>query len=383
MKKKEWRCLAWQSVGLLLLSFALCVFFSGNMPGSTTIKIYAGKHEDTQKKDDMTEERQQNAIRMSKEEIIKKGDCYIRIAKKNEEAAAVYLKNEYVNAKITLTFLGIAKDAVSEADIYWNSDEEIETENISLQDKQNFVKKLCIKNRRDSLHYPDNAIEIELTMKKIYESVLYEAEDAYYISLTDPRKVYDKIVVLDPGHGGMDEGTSAHNMKYLEKNYSLQVAKLLEKKFADSGIKVFFTRSQDEWVGKKTRVRLANRLKADAFVSIHCNSSSVGDTTAYGMETLYYNKKEKTAKMENSYLADCLLQALGETTGRRKRGNLVRNDLFILHHAKVPAAIIEIGYMSNKEDLSYLNSKTGRQRIADGIYEGICTALVENTQDFW
>ena len=75
MKKKEWRCLAWQSVGLLLLSFALCVFFSGNMPGSTTIKIYAGKHEDTQKKDDMTEERQQNAIRMSKEEIIKKGDC--------------------------------------------------------------------------------------------------------------------------------------------------------------------------------------------------------------------------------------------------------------------------------------------------------------------
>lgn len=188
---------------------------------------------------------------------------------------------------------------------------------------------------------------------------------------------FDSVVVIDAGHGGMDEGTSSANGKYLEKDYTLLVVKRLQKFLEGQNIKVYYTRMDDTEVSKKKRTKLANQVEADLFISIHCNASSVGDTTAYGMETLYSRRKNGNQSMTNKELAQIMLEELTQATGMRKRGTIQREQLYLLHHSDVPTTIIEIGYMSNKKDMNFIKKENGQIKIAQGIFNGIMRALEE------
>lgn len=185
----------------------------------------------------------------------------------------------------------------------------------------------------------------------------------------------DKILVLDAGHGGSDEGAWDQTGKKYEKDYNLMVVQMLKEKFDQTeGVKVYYTRLEDKEVTKKARVALANKKNADALVSIHCNASDYGDTSSQGVETLYSKRKTGTA-LSNKVLAQTIVDQLSETTGQRNRGTIRREGLYLMHHSKVPATIVEIGYMTNQSDMKYLDSKKGRQKIVDGIYDGIMTSL--------
>lgn len=186
-----------------------------------------------------------------------------------------------------------------------------------------------------------------------------------------------KVVVIDAGHGGMDEGTSSQNQKYLEKDYTLLIVKRVKKLLEQKDVTAYYTRMDDRNISKKARTRLANRKKADLFVSIHCNASSVGDTTANGLETLYSARKPQEGSLTNKRLARVMLEELTEATGLRKRGMIRREQLYLLHHAKVPTTIVEIGYMSNREDLAFMKKEEGQRKIAEGICAGILRALEE------
>lgn len=186
-----------------------------------------------------------------------------------------------------------------------------------------------------------------------------------------------KIVVIDAGHGGMDEGTSSGNQKHLEKDYTLLIVKRVKKLLEQKNITAYYTRMDDRNISKKARTRLANRKKADLFVSIHCNASSVGDTTAHGLETLYSARKLQEGTLTNRKLAKVMLEELTKATGLRKRGMIRREQLYLLHHAKVPTTIVEIGYMSNREDLAFMKEEEGQRKIAEGICAGILRALEE------
>lgn len=197
-----------------------------------------------------------------------------------------------------------------------------------------------------------------------------------------PGEVYrDKILVLDAGHGGKDEGAWDQSGNPVEKKFNLMVVKMLKERFDQTpGIQVHYTRMSDTFVSKKKRVAMANKLQADAFVSIHCNASDPGDAASRGVEALYSKRKTDKSQISNQALAQQILDNLSASTGLRNRGIIRREGLYLMHHSKVPTTIVEIGYISNKEDLKYLNSKKGREKIVDGIYNGIMTSLEGETK---
>jgi len=220
----------------------------------------------------------------------------------------------------------------------------------------------------------------------------------------------DFIVVLDAGHGGKDPGKVGYK-KSIEKkialNIVLQVGKLLEKQ---PGVKVVYTRKTDIFVDLWERGRIANKADANLFVSIHCNAHN---SQAYGTETwvlgTHANQQNfEVAKAENSvilleddykinykgfdpnspesvigltlmqeeYLDQSIqlasLMQEGFTNGLKRRNRGVKQAGFVvLHQTYMPSILIETGFITNKIEGPYLNSKTGQQKFAESIYKNI------------
>ncbi|MER3373052.1 MAG: N-acetylmuramoyl-L-alanine amidase [Allomuricauda sp.] len=230
-------------------------------------------------------------------------------------------------------------------------------------------------------------------------------------TITDLQKTpNDKfIVVLDAGHGGHDPGNIGNG--YLEKDIALNVVleagKELEK---DPSIKVLYTRNDDTFVDLFKRGEIANQANADLFVSVHCNSHN---SDANGAETfvlgLHANQRNfEVAKKENSviYLEDDYAQRYAEydinspesiigltimqeefldqsiLLGKKLQDNftkrLKRKDrkvkqagFIVLHQTFMPSVLVETGFLTNKSEGGYLNSKNGQREMGKAIADAI------------
>lgn len=170
-----------------------------------------------------------------------------------------------------------------------------------------------------------------------------------------------KTVVIDPGHGGVKPGSiSISGMK--EKSFnlelSLKVEALLRK---EKNLNVVMTRSDDSHLELSDRVKIANNLKADMFVSIHANSST--SSSPNGTETLYTRDSSKS-------LANIMHKHLIKATGLTDR-KVKYSDLHVTRETKMPAVLLEIGFLSNKGDEAQLFNDDFQNRVAQGIVEGI------------
>lgn len=381
MEIKEWRSLAIQSVSLFLAVFICCICFAGHIQKQPETIVMAEKKTKQKVQDEENDEGQEEIVQptgnVTKSQVESRSDTYIRIPKAEiAEVSKVYIRNDYINSKIQMTFQSIKTGSVTKNSILRVQGFKVNKGKVTKKKEDSLLQKLVINDQKNS-DAEKNVIRVEMVTRKLYEPVLFEAEDAYYISLLEPYKAFDKIVVIDAGHGGMDEGTSSMDGRHVEKDYTLLIVKRIRKILEKENVKVYYTRMADKEVSKRDRTRLANRLQADVFVSIHCNASSVGDSTAYGMETLYSKRKFAQKKLTSKRLAQIILDQMGEETGLRKRGIIQREQLYLLHHANVPTTIVEIGYMSNKDDLKYIKKESGQQEIAQGICNGIMRALEE------
>ncbi len=199
-------------------------------------------------------------------------------------------------------------------------------------------------------------------------------------------------ICLDPGHGGVDSGALSKDAATAERDVTLDIAmrvkRLLEK---DGSFVVMLTRGDnktDQLLPQ--RPSKAKNFNADAFISIHlnANASSVphGIETylcpAYGTESTGYAKKKASAESKliypgnahdggNMQLAFCIQRRLIRETKKEDRG-VKRARFVVLREAEMPAALVECGFISNASDLAYLRSESGRDKIARGIYDGIC-----------
>lgn len=217
------------------------------------------------------------------------------------------------------------------------------------------------------------------------------------------------VVVLDAGHGGHDPGNIGNG--YLEKKIALaivlNVGKELEK---HPDIKVVYTRDDDTFVDLFERGEIANQANADLFVSVHCNAHN---SDAYGTETyvlgLHANRQNfEVAKKENSviYLEDDYEQRYAEydinspesvigltimqeefldqsiqlgkklqdnfTKGLRRKDRKVKQAGFIvLHQTFMPSVLVEAGFLTNKNEGSYLNSKKGQNEMGTAIANAV------------
>ncbi|BCG59858.1 N-acetylmuramoyl-L-alanine amidase family protein [Paenibacillus sp. URB8-2] len=170
-----------------------------------------------------------------------------------------------------------------------------------------------------------------------------------------------KLIVLDAGHGAKDSGAIGVTGKY-EKNFNLAVvlkAQALLKK--EANIDIVLTRSDDTFLELKDRVAIANNLNADLFVSVHANSSST--SVASGTETYFKRDESKAfAKVMHKYLV--------QATGLSDRG-VQYGNFHVIRETKMPAVLLEVGYLSNKKDEALLFTNDLQDRVAASIVSGI------------
>lgn len=172
----------------------------------------------------------------------------------------------------------------------------------------------------------------------------------------------EAVIVLDPGHGGRDTGALATSGKHFEKNYTLDVAERLQQKLHQTGANVVLTRSADHFVDLAPRARLSNKLSADAFISLHFDSTS-NKSQASGLTTYYYSRKKdfRLAQTIHQHLHKLALLDRG----------VFSEDYEVTRENEQPAILIEGGYINNPKDFKKINSPQYREQLADAIYQGL------------
>ncbi len=193
------------------------------------------------------------------------------------------------------------------------------------------------------------------------------------------RQLRPLVWVLDAGHGGKDQGTCTRNV--LEKDLTLKltnrVAELIRKN--KPGIKLILTRTDDSFVSLDERCRIANKARADLFLSIHINFAE-RNILLSGTETFYANRRAAQNMVQASHLernADksellaWLLQKNYAGSGRPADRGARSCKLYVLLHTEMPAVLTEVGFLSNVNDAAYMCSERGQKQIAQDIYNAL------------
>lgn len=225
---------------------------------------------------------------------------------------------------------------------------------------------------------------------------------------------FAQTILIDPGHGGEDTGASTKykGIEIHEKDLALSISKKIFKKLKRKGFQVYLTRSIDRVVTLEKRAELAEKIKADLFISIHLNSST--KKRSNGFEIYYLDNHsdaaiKKVEELENK-----------EWTGEQKVVNQILTDLviertikssrklsFLLHRSvmrkitrrygfkdrgmkpglfyvlalsKRPAALVEVGFISNKKELKKMSSHKFQSRFSDAIVRGIKKYFAKKVQ---
>lgn len=180
---------------------------------------------------------------------------------------------------------------------------------------------------------------------------------------TPPRPVNGRVLItIDPGHGGKDPGAigiGGLREKDVVLPISLEVARILQQ----NGVQVVMTRNRDYFVSLAGRAALANRSRADIFVSIHANAISMRRPDVNGVETFYY-----------SYSGRRLASAIQSRILRNIRiGNrgVKRARFYVLRHTSMPSALVEVGFVTGRYDAPRLATSSFRSQMARAIAEGI------------
>lgn len=171
----------------------------------------------------------------------------------------------------------------------------------------------------------------------------------------------ESTIVLDAGHGGNDSGALSQSGKY-EKTYTLEMVNAIAARLRSAGANVVLTRSSDEYVGLSDRAHVSNKLSADAFISIHFDSSGSADS-ASGVTTYYFNKERdnKLAQSIDKQLAALPLANRGVDYANYE----------VLRDNTRPSVLLELGYINNQNDFSKIKSSSYQQTVANAIVNGL------------
>src|SRR5213078_4590636 len=167
-------------------------------------------------------------------------------------------------------------------------------------------------------------------------------------------------VVIDAGHGGFDRG-GIPGQKIPEKEMTLDVARRLKSVLTANGYRVVMTRESDVFVPLPTRVAIANSYRNAIFVCIHFNSTKRAG--ADGIETYFYSRDSlPLASAVHYFVAG---GAPSPNRGVRRRG------YYVLRKTKVPAVLVECGFLTNPNEGQYALSASYRQKLAEEIAAGV------------
>ncbi|MFA5340630.1 MAG: N-acetylmuramoyl-L-alanine amidase [Clostridia bacterium] len=228
-----------------------------------------------------------------------------------------------------------------------------------------YIEKIQIKRN-------DEQVVMVIYAKKLLQLYFNSARSTYtninFLPLDD---TYSGYVVIDAGHGGYDPGAVAGSI--YESTINLSIAKKVKQLLADKSINVFMIRDTDEYVGLYERAHIANIIKASLFVSIHSNAFA--NTGYKGIMTLVYPSYEQSSSMTGRILGTRIQNNLIAETQGIDRGVIDRPNLVVLNSTKMPAALVECGFMTNPDELKDLQTEEYQNILAQGIVKGIIESL--------
>ncbi len=260
----------------------------------------------------------------------------------------------------------------------------------------------------------ENKFKIRYSTKNHYLSVkFFDKPISKYQKPTHITKVplKQKIIVIDPGHGGKDPGgIGFYSIK--EKNVVLKIGLYLRDILKKRGYKVYMTRDKDYFVTLPNRTKFANRYHANLFISLHCNiirgKNKVHGPTTYFLSPARTERASRVAKYENSAIGnlhttnqqivlnflnkDRIIQS--DKMAMDIQRNIIYNlrkhykDIYdrgvrpapfwVLVGTQMPAILIETGFLTNKKEASRLNNSLYQKRLATGIADGIDSYFRKN-----
>ena len=163
-------------------------------------------------------------------------------------------------------------------------------------------------------------------------------------------------LIIDCGHGGTDSG--AIGLDYNEKDYNLEIGKMLIDKLKEYDCIPLITRDKDVYLSLSDRVEISNKNNCDVFISIHCNSYL--DSKSNGFESFSYTG--------NSSLQKSIHTELTKVLPLKDRG-MKKANFYVLKHTKAKAVLLELGFISNKNDSTILYEN--KSKIVNAIVNGI------------
>ena len=207
---------------------------------------------------------------------------------------------------------------------------------------------------------------ITFSEKKIMTVLMSEADGYIYIKPVLPKERYSKIIVLDAGHGGSDPGASGNGL--IEKNLTLSMLNKARALFdSDGTIKCYATRTTDTYPSFNDRTDLGNDV-GDAFISIHINAAA--NTSATGTETYSLYANDQGNGLTSYGLASEILKNLLSQLGTKDR-KVKSENWIVLRQSKIPASLIEIGFITNSGDAAIMGSDAGQQKVAQAIFDSV------------
>jgi N-acetylmuramoyl-L-alanine amidase len=257
------------------------------------------------------------------------------------------------------------------------------------------------------------------TLGSIVEAPVSRAEPAREEELYVPGEFTIRTILIDPGHGGRDPGAIGRRIRTREKDLTLAVSKKLKAMLEDRGMRVTMTRTGDSFVSLAKRAAIANKSGADLFVSIHINASRT--LAMRGFECYYLSdsvddsaraaearaesapKMSQSATAERSRNLDRTLWEMALSENRRESAELAgaicnaveasltaRNRgvkaarFYVLKNTRMPAVLVEIGYLSNKYEEARMKDARYIDNVTDAIARGILAyrARYERTEGF-
>lgn len=231
-----------------------------------------------------------------------------------------------------------------------------------------------VKNRKTNL-----LILFFVCISILLYAIMYNVHHKESYLQVNATPIANKTVVIDAGHGIPDEGASAFDGT-TEQAINLSIALKLQKIIEQSGAKVILTRSDENGIYStdssnirnkkvsdiKNRVEIGNNCNADIFVSIHLNKYS-GSSIYKGWQTFYQKNNEKSRNLANN-IQNNLNKNIEENNDRQV---LPISNIYIMDNLKIPAIIVECGFLSNPEETKKLKKDEYQNKLAWGIYLGL------------
>lgn len=264
---------------------------------------------------------------------------------------AVSIENVAVDKAITLSIKGLSETYLYEYPMYGTAE--------NIEDITYF--------------YSNKTGYITLYLNKVYELVMERVGEYLYFDLKDPHEVYDYVVCIDAGHGGNVPGAVKQDI--YEKDIDLQIVQALKDVFerSNESIGVYYTRLDDSNPSFEARANLPNDCEADVFISIHNNSTASGRMSSIQGTEVMYRGGDSTG--ESKKLAKICLDNLTKDLGSKSKGTVVGDEIYIIRSVNMPVALIELGFMTNKEELANLTDPVYQKKAAESIYRSVIEYL--------